>query len=122
MSPLSLHKTNTGSETCLSSPEPLTVQKKKVTYIPPNSLFQFALPDPSYQPTVDAFAVPARRAYAAGGGNPNLEVYVNYAHGDEGVNAWYSPRKLGRLRGLKNRWDPHNLFSFTNGINPPRRN
>nr|QPI71215.1 FAD-linked oxidoreductase [Ovatospora brasiliensis] len=86
------------------------------------SLFQFALPDPSYQPTVDAFAVPARRAYAAGGGNPNVEVYVNYAHGDEGVNAWYSPRKLGRLRGLKNRWDPHNLFSFTNGINPPRRN
>ncbi|KAL2256015.1 hypothetical protein VTK26DRAFT_2346 [Humicola hyalothermophila] len=85
------------------------------------SIFHFIVPDPSYKATIDAFAEPVRQAYAEGGGNPNLEVYVNYAHGNEGVNSWYTPRKLGRLRRLKNRWDPQNLFAFTNGIYPRRR-
>ncbi|KAI0096946.1 FAD binding domain-containing protein [Nemania sp. FL0031] len=45
-----------------------------------------------------------------------LEVYVNYAHGDEGPVAWYSERKLPRLLALKSRWDPKNLFKWTNGL------
>lgn len=53
---------------------------------------------------------------ATGGKNGSLEVYVNYAHGDEGQVAWYSDRKLPRLRALKSRWDPKELFSWNNGI------
>lgn len=53
---------------------------------------------------------------ATGGRNGSLEVYVNYAHGDEGQVAWYLDRKLPRLRALKSRWDPRGLFNWSNGI------
>ncbi|KFA74441.1 hypothetical protein S40288_08910 [Stachybotrys chartarum IBT 40288] len=82
------------------------------------TFLNFQLPDPSFEPTVDDFARPVRQALAEGGGNPGLEVYVNYAHGDEGPAAWYTRRKLPRLRELKRRWDPKALFNFSNGIVP----
>ncbi|KAI1332613.1 FAD binding domain-containing protein [Xylariaceae sp. FL0255] len=49
------------------------------------------------------------------GKNP-LSVYVNYAHGDEGPVAWYSSRKLPALHAIKSKYDPKNLFHFTNSF------
>ena len=52
-------------------------------------------------------------------GNNNssdIQVYVNYARGDEGPVSWYSERKLPRLMELKSRYDPSGLFSHYNGL------
>lgn len=66
---------------------------------------------------VEEFGLETRKKLVATGSrNGALEVYVNYAHGDEGQVAWYSERKLPKLRALKSRWDPQQLFHWTNGI------
>jgi hypothetical protein len=62
------------------------------------------------------FANERRSAFAKLNGAKGLEVYVNYAHGDEGRNAWYTAPKLPRLEKLKQKWDPNSLFNFTNGF------
>ena len=49
-------------------------------------------------------------------GYPSLQVYVNYAHGDEGPATWYGERKLPKLLELKQRYDPHLLFNHYNGL------
>jgi hypothetical protein len=49
-------------------------------------------------------------------GFDDLEVYVNFAHGDEGPAVWYAPRKLENLTRLKRHWDPDQLFSYSNPI------
>lgn len=46
----------------------------------------------------------------------NIEVYVNYGHGDEGQLGWYTERKLPRLNALKNKYDPNKLFSHYNAL------
>lgn len=46
----------------------------------------------------------------------NIEVYVNYGHGNEGELGWYTERKLPRLRDLKKRYDPYGLFTYYNAI------
>ena len=43
-------------------------------------------------------------------------VYVNFAHGDEGPEAWYGKRNLEKLVRLKEEWDPEGLFSFYNSV------
>ncbi|KAF1946695.1 hypothetical protein EJ02DRAFT_462368 [Clathrospora elynae] len=66
---------------------------------------------------IDAFAERRRAAFAkANGADKGLEVYVNYAHGNEGRDAWYGADKLPRLSTIKSTWDPSNLFNFTNGF------
>ncbi|EUC44408.1 hypothetical protein COCMIDRAFT_98329 [Bipolaris oryzae ATCC 44560] len=62
------------------------------------------------------FAKEIRGNFAKLNGAKGLEVYVNYAHGDEGRNAWYTAAKLPQLEQLKRKWDPQNLFNFTNGF------
>ncbi|MCJ1436573.1 hypothetical protein MMC27_005953 [Xylographa pallens] len=52
----------------------------------------------------------------SGASTSNIEVYVNYGHGDEGPLGWYAERKLPRLNDLKNRYDPNRLFSHYNAI------
>ncbi|KAL2047408.1 hypothetical protein N7G274_001429 [Stereocaulon virgatum] len=52
----------------------------------------------------------------SGASTSNIEVYVNYGHGDEGPLGWYTERKLPRLNKLKNRYDPHRLFSHYNAL------
>jgi len=52
----------------------------------------------------------------SGASTKNIEVYVNYGHGDEGPLGWYTERKLPRLNALKNRYDPHKLFSHYNAL------
>ncbi|KAH9992686.1 hypothetical protein F4779DRAFT_609111 [Xylariaceae sp. FL0662B] len=49
-------------------------------------------------------------------GYPELSVYVNYAHGDEGPQSWYSSRKLDRRIALKKQWDPEGVISRYNPI------
>lgn len=43
-------------------------------------------------------------------------MYVNYAHGDEPLEAIYGAEKLPRLIGLKQKWDPNNIFAFNNAL------
>jgi len=47
--------------------------------------------------------------------------YVNYAAGDEGLEAMYGyePWRLERLRHLKTLYDPDNRFAYYNPIIPP---
>lgn len=52
----------------------------------------------------------------SGASTNNIEVYVNYGHGDEGPLGWYTERKLPRLNALKDRYDPHKLFSHYNAL------
>ena len=66
--------------------------------------------------TVDTFSKAGRAKLQATGGYPNLAVYLGFAHGDEGPNVWYTPRKLGRLSALKQQWDPYQLFSWYNAV------
>ncbi|MCJ1282144.1 hypothetical protein MMC26_001467 [Xylographa opegraphella] len=52
----------------------------------------------------------------SGANTSNIEVYVNYGHGDEGQLGWYTERKLPRLNRLKNKYDPNRLFSHYNAL------
>ncbi|MCJ1386176.1 hypothetical protein MMC17_009302 [Xylographa soralifera] len=52
----------------------------------------------------------------SGASTSNIEVYVNYGHGDEGQLGWYTARKLPRLNMLKNKYDPNKLFSHYNAL------
>ncbi|KAJ7162313.1 FAD binding domain-containing protein [Mycena filopes] len=49
-----------------------------------------------------------------GDGGELSVAYVNYAHGDEGVEGWYGHEKwrVDRLRALKRKYDPENRFKF----------
>ncbi|KAL0255201.1 hypothetical protein SLS55_009731 [Diplodia seriata] len=65
---------------------------------------------------ISDFALERRAAFVELNGAKGLEVYVNYAHGDEGREAWYTAEKLSKLESIKSTWDPSNLFNFTNGF------
>jgi len=51
-----------------------------------------------------------------GSGKPDLQTYVLFSHGDEGPEAWYTSDKLPRLKQLKRKYDPKNLFSWYNPV------
>lgn len=70
------------------------------------------LKDASQDGIVDELWQPIRRNFSITNGFGDLSVYVNFAHGDEGPEAWYGSRKLRRLSELKRKWDPNQLFSF----------
>jgi hypothetical protein len=48
------------------------------------------------------------------GSRGELHAYVNYAHGDENLEALYGYEawRLDRLRALKGQWDPENRFGW----------
>ncbi|KAL8988152.1 MAG: hypothetical protein Q9177_002732 [Variospora cf. flavescens] len=65
------------------------------------------------------FANRARAMWHAGDApGRNATAYLNYANGDEGVEAIYGYEswRLERLRGLKGKYDPSNRFRFYNPI------
>ena len=72
--------------------------------------------DRSLDEPVNEFLGSSRAKLHATSGFPELSVYVNYAHGDEGPRGWYSSRKLARLNALKEEWDPAWVFSWNNPI------
>ncbi|PHH61213.1 hypothetical protein CDD81_694 [Ophiocordyceps australis] len=57
-----------------------------------------------------------RQTFAKSSGYPHLAVYVSYAHGDEPIESIYGAEKLPRLVGLKQHWDPTNVFAYNNAI------
>ncbi|KAI1350305.1 Glucooligosaccharide oxidase [Xylaria sp. FL0043] len=61
-------------------------------------------------------ALELRQDFAATSGYGNLTVYVNYAHGDETSEQIYRADKLPRLTQLKRKWDPDNVFRFSNAL------
>lgn len=73
-------------------------------------------PNATLDSTVSSFCTTQRTRFQATSGFEELSVYVNYAHGDEGANAWYSQRKMAKLSSLKQTWDPKQLFSWYNPV------
>lgn len=59
---------------------------------------------------------PIRDAFFAVSGFPSLEVYINYAFGDEGPDVWFGSQNLPRLVQLKQIWDPKGLFGQGNPV------
>jgi hypothetical protein len=68
--------------------------------------------DPALDTIVDNFTKYSIDKLHQTSGFDNLTTYVNYAHGDEGPEAWYDVNKLERLAALKRKWDPEERFSF----------
>ena len=68
------------------------------------------------QQTVDTFAKNIRSTLTHGCGNPEGNVYVNYARGDETPEQVYGASKLPRLQALKEKYDPHGLFNQYNAF------
>jgi fumiquinazoline A oxidase len=75
-------------------------------------LFENQYDDPALDSAVIEFMVSSRQLFDRTSGFPTPEVYLNYAHGDEGPEVWYSLEKLPQLSDLKSTWDPQQLFSF----------
>ncbi|KAK8024486.1 FAD-dependent oxidase [Apiospora rasikravindrae] len=78
-------------------------------------LWGYNYDDSKIDKQINQFASDARSAFAASSGFDELEMYVTYAHGDEGPQAWYR-EKLQQLVQLKKKWDPKGLFSFMNPV------
>ncbi|PVH93921.1 FAD-binding domain-containing protein [Periconia macrospinosa] len=72
--------------------------------------------DPSLADALDAFGKEICTMLLESSGQTQLELYTNFARGDEGPEAWYSAENLPRLQALKRRYDPKNIFSFYNPI------
>ena len=71
---------------------------------------------PSSVDALDAFGKEIRALLLKSSGQTHLELYANFARGDEGAAAWYGTENLQRLRALKARYDPKGLFSFYNPV------
>lgn len=61
---------------------------------------------------INDFARSARRNFSAVSGFPQPELYVSYGHGDEALVTLYSAENLPRLRSLKEKWDPNNVYGY----------
>ncbi|PYH98414.1 FAD binding domain protein [Aspergillus ellipticus CBS 707.79] len=72
--------------------------------------------DPALEDPVNAFMRQSRRHFQQASGFDHAAVYVNYAHGDEGADVWYTPSKLDNLTRLKQDWDPEGRFSWSNPV------
>lgn len=79
----------------------------------------FTLGNASLDAIAADFGVRMRRALVNGSGQP-LHSYVNYAHGDESLEALYGYEdwRLWRLRRLKAKFDPFGKFGYYAPINP----
>ncbi|KAM7212104.1 6-hydroxy-D-nicotine oxidase [Rhypophila decipiens] len=76
-------------------------------------------PTPDQIPTLSDHAAKLRSRFLQASGRSRLEVYVNFAHGDEGPESWYSSRKLAILATLKRIYDPANIFCWYNPVRAP---
>lgn len=72
--------------------------------------------DNPFGEVADNFAKELRSDLAATSGYPGISAYVNYAWGDETYEQVFRADKLPRLLALKQKWDPENVFGFSNGL------
>ncbi|RDW76676.1 FAD-binding oxidoreductase [Aspergillus mulundensis] len=68
--------------------------------------------DPALEKPTNELLVKLRKKLHATSGFPQDQphIYVNYAFGDEGAEAWWGEENLPRLSFLKRRWDPKGVF------------
>ncbi|QSZ37802.1 hypothetical protein DSL72_008902 [Monilinia vaccinii-corymbosi] len=97
----------------LSTPDDETAYPHRNTTI--YTLLDLQINDKSHTDQINAFGASFRSRLAASSGYDELRVYVNYGR-DEGEAVWYSERKLARLKALKRRYDPQELFSHYNPV------
>ena len=82
-----------------------------------NSVFILYDPGDDVDGSIDAqgseYGRRIRDAIVEASGKP-LDAYVNYAYGDEGMEAMYGHEawRIERLRELKKSWDPEGKFNF----------
>ncbi|KAG9191296.1 hypothetical protein G6011_09384 [Alternaria panax] len=87
--------------------------RKSVSY----GFFEFNLPEgvtAAQTNTVDTFVKKLRNDLMAACGNPEGNVFPNYARGIENPEQVYGKAKLPRLRILKKKYDPKGLFNHYN--------
>jgi hypothetical protein len=77
-------------------------------YLSPRLLFSI-YSSPALDNAVGTMGASVRAKLQATSGFATPHVYLNYDQGDEGPAAWWGPN-LDRLRTLKAKWDPKNLF------------
>ncbi|KAK6956053.1 hypothetical protein Daesc_001323 [Daldinia eschscholtzii] len=83
-----------------------------------NIMFQMTWPD-SGNPVgeaADSLGRELRQDFFRMSGYDDLSVYVSYAHGDETLEQIYGKDKLPRLVSLKKKWDPENVFGYSNSL------
>lgn len=81
-----------------------------------SSLLVHTTTEPSDWPMLEEWGKNASVRFQDTNGFGHPATYVSYAHGDESQEALYGKRKLERLRALKKKWDPKDIFSFNAGI------
>jgi fumiquinazoline A oxidase len=91
--------------------QPLVTFQRLIARYPIFRLFESNYANASLDDTVNAFYTQQRQHFNEFSGFNAFATYVNYAHGDEGPNAWYgNADNLSRLSALKSKWDSNNLF------------
>ncbi|KAK8091032.1 hypothetical protein PG994_000537 [Apiospora phragmitis] len=68
----------------------------------------------SQAPVLTNFGRELRDLLQRGSGRDQLDVYVHFAHGDEGPASWYTAERLPKLVSLKETYDPTGMFSWYN--------
>ena len=83
-------------------------------------LFNFAYEDTTgaLDRMINDFGRSARTNFTAASGFARPELYVSYGHGDEDLATLYSAQNLPRLRSLKAKWDPRNIFKYNYPLLP----
>lgn len=71
--------------------------------------------DDSQDDAINSFGASFQAEMAESSGYDDLRVYINYGR-DEGEEVWYSEGKLPRLKALKRKYDPMELFSHYNPV------
>ncbi|KAL9626522.1 MAG: hypothetical protein Q9164_007861, partial [Protoblastenia rupestris] len=81
-------------------------------------MFQMGWTDSSATNAANALGIELRNMVVSTSGYSGLTTYVSYAHGEETLEQKYGADKLPRLKDLKKKWDPKNLFAYNNAITP----
>jgi hypothetical protein len=82
--------------------------------VAPLIIYQDDPTNPSLDTEAKAFGEELRQTLFKASGQSQMQSYVNYAFGDEGLEAWYGSEswRISKLRSLKAKYDPHGKFSF----------
>ncbi|ESZ93591.1 FAD binding domain protein [Sclerotinia borealis F-4128] len=78
--------------------------------------FDVSFPNSTWEAAANEVGTTTREKLYRTDGSATKDVFVNFAHGDEGPESWYTKRKLPRLLALKRKYDPHRVFTHYNGL------